>query len=491
MHTASRRRALLSPLLLLPLLTACAQDKGELQHVPASALPEIAGGPTGARTSGDSGAATSPIPDLSGSPRLADLLRIALERSPVIQAAQARATAASESVAIEGWLPNPTVMIGWYETEVETRVGSQQWSVGIQQKIPFPTKLGTQTDIADSDAQRMRIVYERMTRDVLVEVVRVAHEIAYIDEAMGITGEIGAVLARYTTVAAAGETSSLVSELFRADTQRAQLENDRVILAELRFVEAQRMRSLLDLPTETPIGTPITDTLPDVQSSVAELLTIAEGHNQELREAGIALETARLRASLAGQVHIPDMSVGVTKIGTSRLPSSLGVDPSGNGDDPLILQFGLTLPIWVQKDAAVIRRSRSLERAAALERLDAIQRTRDRVARAWFQVGNADRLHRLYAEVLVPRAAIAARTAEDLLANGKGTLGGVLETIAVYHNFRLASARARADHGRAIAQLERAIGQPFDALAATPTGAATPTDASALPENETNTEEER
>jgi len=178
----------------------------------------------------------------------------------------------------------------------------------------------------------------------------------------------------------------------------------------------------------------------------------------------MALESARLRASLADQVRIPDMSVGVTRISTDRLPSSLGMNPSGNGDDPLILQFGLTLPIWVQKDAAVIRRARSLERAAALERMDAIQRTRDRVARAWFQVGNADRLHRLYEEVLVPRAAIAARSAEDLLASGKGTLGGILETIAVFHNFRLASARARADHGRAIAQLERAIGQPFEAL---------------------------
>ena len=56
----------------------------------------------------------------------------------------------------------------------------------------------------------------------------------------------------------------------------------------------------------------------------------------------------------------------------------------------------------------------------------------------------------------------AARTAEDLLGSGKGTLGGVLETIAVMHNFRLAEARARADLGQAFCALERVLGQPFE-----------------------------
>jgi len=245
MHKASSRRALLSSLALLPLLVvSCAQERGALRHVPASAPANVVaahGITEGPVAPSDPHEAPR---DLAEAPRLADLLRLALERSPVIRAAEARALAAGEGATIEGWLPNPQVMVGWYETSVETRVGPQEWSVGVRQSIPFPTKLSAKADIADSDAERMRIVYERMTRDVLVEVVRVAYEIAYIDDALAITVEIEALLERYTAAASVGETGSQVSELFRADTQRAQLENDRVILAELRFVEAQRMRSL-------------------------------------------------------------------------------------------------------------------------------------------------------------------------------------------------------------------------------------------------------
>jgi outer membrane protein TolC len=442
-------------------LAACAQDRAVVNADHGGmARPTL-------QPSDDARSSTppaAPAVSLDGSPDLVLLLQTALERSPVIRAAQARARAAGEGAAVEGSLPNPQLLVGWYETSVETRVGPQEWSVGVRQEIPFPTKLDTKADIEISESRRMRIAYERAARDVLVEVVKIAHELAYIDEALVVSGEIGALLERYTTAAAAQETSSLVSELFRAETQRAQLDNDRVILAELRIVETQRMRSLLDLPVDAAIGTPRLAAAPDVRSSVPELLKVAERHNQELREAGIALETARLRASLAEQRYVPDMSVGVTSIRTDRLDSGLGLNPDGNGDDPLIVQFGLTLPIWLEKDAAAIRQARQLERAASLQRMDAIQQTRDRVARAWFQVGNAQRLSRLYADVLVPRAAVAARSAEDLLASGKGSVGGVLETIAVYHNFRLAAARARADHGRAIADLERAIGQPFEPL---------------------------
>jgi len=449
----------LLPLAFAVLVAGCAQDRAVLLEPPPPRFGDTA--PTA-----PTAAAAAPDERFAAAPRLPALLQAALDRNPAIRAARARALAAREGPAVEGALPNPQLMLGWYETSVQTRVGPQEWSVGVQQAIPFPTKLDTKADIEESEARRMRVVYERVARDVLVEVVKVSHEIAYIDEAARVSGEIGALLERYTTAAAAQDTSSPVSELFRAETQRAQLENDKVILAELRVVEAQRLRSLLDLPPDTPIGTPVLGPAPAIRTSIPQLLAVAERHNQELREAGIAMETALLRSSLAEQSRVPDMSIGLMSIRTDRLPAELGMNPEGNGDDPLVLQFGVTLPIWLQKDAATIRRARELERAAALDRADAIQRTRDGVTRAWFQVGNAQRLAQLYAEILVPRAATAARTAEDLLASGKGNLGGLLETIAVYHNFRLAAARARADHGRAIADLERAIGQPLDPVGA-------------------------
>lgn len=401
------------------------------------------------------------VADPGGAPPLDLLLEIALARNPRIGAARERALAAAEGPAAEAWLPNPQVMFGWYRTPVETRVGSQRRSLSISQAIPFPTKLAARARAENAEARRAAVAYERATRDVLTEVVRTAHEIAYLDEAVAVTAQIAPLVERYVAVSAAGETGTLLPELFRAETQRAQLDNDRVILTELRESEAQHLRSLLDLPVPMRIGTPVIGEIPHVDGSFSDLVAIAERHSQELREAGLSLEAAVARTSMAEQAFAPDLVLGATRIHTDRLDPSLGMNPDGNGDDPVILSVGISVPLWVQRDAASVRRARALERAASLDRAQAIQSVRDRLGRAWFALGNAERLERLYDEVLVPRARDAARTAEDLQASGKGSLAGILETIAVLHNFRLAAARARADHGRALADLESVLGRPF------------------------------
>lgn len=464
----SALRAARALLLLAPMVgLACAADPNRAASPSGESAETRTKHPTKSPSiSAPWGDLTPPPPsDLErrlANPTVADLLRLALDQSPRIAAARARALAAGEESAIEGWLPNPELSIGWYETSVQTRVGSQEWSVGIRQAIPFPTKLATRASIEDSEAREASVAYERAARDVAVDVVRTAYELAYLEEALAITGEIEALLLRYATYAAGGDSGSQVSELFRAESQRAQLANDRVLLAELRSVEQQRMKSLVALPDDVHIGAPKVPPTPLVKSTVQDLLKVAGTQNQELRQADLAVETAALRTSLAKQSRLPDLSIGLTHIETDELDPALGMDPDGNGDDPLILQLGVSLPIWVQRDSAVIRRAEAMQYAAVRDREEVLLRTKSQVAEAYYRVGNAERLVQLYADVLIPRAAVAARTAEDLIGSGKGTLGGLLETIAVMHNFRLAEARARADLGQAFSALERVLGQPFE-----------------------------
>jgi len=398
-------------------------------------------------------------PDLGDSPTLNRLLELALDRNPRIQSARESVLAAVEVGAIEGALPDPQVLLGWYATPVETRVGPQEWSLGIRQSIPFPSKLGDRSKLGRTLAGRESIAYERVVRDVLVEVVQTVDEIAYLDRAEGITGEIAPLLDRYA--AAAADSDGALSELFRAETQRAQLENDRVLLTELRAVEAERLRSLLDLPPRTPIGRIPPRAVPRLETSFDELLEIARQHNQELKEAGVLVEAAGVRTDLARKSWLPDLSVGYTQILTGNLSTPLG-SPADSGQDAQIFQFGFSLPLWANRNGAEVRRARAMERAAIEDERAVRLRLRPQLARAWFQVGNARRLVDLYEGVLIGRAEQAARTAEDLQKAGKGSLAGTIETLAVLHNFRLAAARARADLGQAIAALEAILGRPLE-----------------------------
>ena len=381
-------------------------------------------------------------------------MRLALQRNPRIHAARARAMAAAEVPRIDGALPDPRLMLGWYATSVETRVGPQEFSIGISQTIPFPSKLSAKREIASTLAVRARIAYERTVRDVLVEVVRATHELAYIDEAIEITARLAPLLERYVARAA---QASPARDLFRAETQRAELENDRVVLEELRVVEQQRLSSLLDLPTGTRF-LPRPGATPPVTADFAQLLAIAERHNQELKEAGLARQVAALRTTLARRQRLPDLTIGYTRI----LTGNLITNPIGNGEDADIIHFGLTLPLWPSKNSARERQAKAAERAAIRDQQARRLDLRVSVARAWQRVGSARRLIRLYRDVLVPRAEQAARTAEDLMTSGKGTLAGSVETIAIMHNFRLAHARARADYGQAVADLEATLGRPLE-----------------------------
>ncbi|MHC4955113.1 MAG: TolC family protein [Planctomycetota bacterium] len=433
--------------------------------VSACAAPEsaaLAAWPTMREADHSATAAAEPaLPDFSAGSDLGELLALALARNPRIQAARDRVLASLEVGSIESGLPDPKILLGWYATPVETRVGPQEFSLGIQQSIPFPSKLNERSKLGGTLATRERVAFERVVRDVLVEVVHVVHELVYIDAAIDVSRAIAPLLERYTVAAAAGpDANSPLSELFRAETQRAQLDNDRVILIELRAVEEERLRSLLDLPVGSALGALRAGPVPQVEARFDELLAIARDHNQEIREAGLSVEAAALRTSLAGKSRIPDLSIGYTHIFTGTLDSSIG-NPVGNGDDAQIVHFGMTLPLWIGKNSAEIRRARALERVAVQEQRAVTLRLRSRLARAWFEVGNAKRLVDLYEGILIPRAETAVRTAEDLHAAGKGSLTGTIETVAVIHNFRLAAARARADHGQAVASLEAILGKPL------------------------------
>ncbi len=438
--------------ILALLVSACASSQSD--------TVQLAPWPTARAVEGYAPPPNEPeLPDLAGDTGLSDVLGLALARNPRIQSARERLLASKEIGSIESALPDPQVLLGWYATPVETRVGPQEWSLGIRQSIPFPSKLSDKSKLGDTLASRERVVFERAVRDVLVEVVHSAHELAYIDRAVEITGDIAPLLERYSAAAAGLDTP--LPELFRAETQRAQLDNDRVLLMELRAVEEERLRALLDLPPETPMGRVHVGDVPRVQAGFADLLAIARKHNQELREAGFSVEAATIRTSLARKSRLPDLSIGYTHIFTGSLDSAIG-NPVGNGDDAQIVHFGFTLPLWANRNSAEIRRAKALERMAVQDRRSAALRLRPRLARAWFEVGNARRLIDLYRGVLIARAEKAVRSAEDLQRAGKGTLAGTIETVAVLHNFRLAAARAEADYGQAVATLEAILGKPLE-----------------------------
>ncbi|MEE4600793.1 MAG: TolC family protein, partial [Desulfobacteraceae bacterium] len=88
-----------------------------------------------------------------------------------------------------------------------------------------------------------------------------------------------------------------------------------------------------------------------------------------------------------------------------------------------------------------------------------INDTRTKIRNLFFRLENSGRLMKLYGEELLPQAARSMEIAETWFREGESTFSDFVETQAVWYNFQLALARARADYGKFLAQLERFVGQ--------------------------------
>ncbi len=393
---------------------------------------------------------------------LESVLRTAVEQSPQIRQARHQWEAAKQLKAQAVSLPDPRLSYNHYLRSIETRTGPQRWALGISQTVPEPGKLILSGRIADRDARIAYLRYEALVRNVIAEAKERFFELYYIDRARRVTQAIAQLYDRYAAVAA-GEARSgqaRLQESFRAESQRAQLGYDLILLEEMRQAEAEALRAVLGLAPSDSLGATaeVAEPIP-FGGPVGRLQEIARMHNQELQAAGVEVERARLGVRLAKRAPIPDFTFSLNYISTGNplLPT-----PDA-GSDPLTVGVGISLPVWWWKFRAQSRQARHQQRAAQAGLESQQSRLRADVAKSYFQLNNASRLVQLYRETLIPQARQAMTSVEELYRTGTADLTSVLETTAAFHNFELARLRAFSDYYQHLARLEQLLGTALDA----------------------------
>lgn len=459
MSPATARRPLplaaLAAALTLLLLAGCATRS------PGAAAADAAVG--GSRLTGTTPAANDPapaaLPALGDKLVLADVLQLVATRNPAVQAAALRWRAASYQRGQVVALPDPTVEAAYYVVR-----GGESAEYAVRQAIPFPLKLTLAGKAADQETAVARLRYEAALRDALGEAKEVYFELYYLDRAAPVTEAVGTLYSRYAALAAAGTEVARpqLPETFRAESQRAQVGYDVALLAQQRATEADRLRALLALPPETPLGP--TEELADpaaLATQLPALQQLAAQYNQDLAAAGLEAERAHTQTRLARLAPIPDLMIGA---GYKREVDHMSRNPISG-------IVGLSVPLWWGKYRAQAHEAEALEQAAQAEATGKGLELRAAVAGAYFRLATSERLVRLYRATLLPQARRALNSAEQLYGRGDANLAALLETTATVQNFELARLRASADYYQNVARLERLLGT---ALALQPAPAASP-----------------
>ena len=410
-------------------------------------------------------AAQSPSHATHGDPALAALIRDALDGNPRVQAALLEARAAESRTALAATPPDPVLSITQHVVGPQTRVGPQLSSVSVSQSLPWFGTLADRRAVAAAAAAMESESYHEQRAEIIRRVKLAYYDLAYLDEALRITGEEEQLLVHYEALARArysqgfGQQQEVVK--LQAEVTRV-LNRRRELLLRRADFEAV-LNVLADRPVNTPIP-PVTIGEPPVVSTDDERLNATGlGERPEVRSARMRIERDEHGVSLARRRYRPGLTVGVgwgAVLGRRDGPGREN-PPADDGRDTWSLTLGASIPVFrggydagVREAAARLSASEEAYRDAVSGVALAVRSTALRITTIEDQVA-------LFERALLPQAEQALRATEEAYSGGVTGVLELLDSEEVLLDVRLGLARLRADYMKALAEMERAIGSAF------------------------------
>ena len=380
---------------------------------------------------------------------LADLLQYAYQTNPSIKAAREGWRAVIGRYRVETAYPDPEVTSNYYPKPFMV-----EYDLMISQMIPFPGKLSKAGEVVEVEVQMAHLELDKALRDVIVAIRESYHELIYIRDAQSVVALTRDLLEHLRKV---GETAyaqnrATFFDVVKAQSQLAQLQYDAVLLEDLEQTEKAQMNALLNRPPGSEIKLLNGEALPAVVYKLEELYQLAHKYQEEIRLAETQINRARARIGLAKYEYWPSFRVGLsyTKGNPVTVPPEFR--------DLVGVQFGLSVPLWFNKSAGRLDEARAEEQKALSMKAAQINQTNALIRNSYFRLQNSERLIRLYRDQLLPQAARAMEISETWFREKQGSFSDFVETEAVYYNFQLSLARAKADYGKYLAQTERLCG---------------------------------
>jgi cobalt-zinc-cadmium efflux system outer membrane protein len=391
--------------------------------------------------------------------QLVDLLAYAYAKNPSIASARQQWAATVANYRVQTAYPDPQLMVTWFTTPIETRLGPQDWNVTITQPIPFPGKLSKMGQIVETEADMARIQLDKAHQDLTLAVREAFYELSYIRQARAVAEanlKLVDHLRNVGETAYAQDRVALV-DMVRAQSQVGQLRYDQILLEDLERTEITRLNGLLNRAPEAPVGALAPVPVKPVAYSLDTLYRMAQAHQDAIRLADTQVIKADQGVDLARFENLPDFRLGLFYAGIGQ--PNMAKPPMDAGRDAVGIQAGITIPLWFGKSSSRMEKARAELSKAKAQRTGQVNAALTGIRTVFFRLENAGRLMALYRDDLLPQASQSMAVAETWFRQGQSSFSDFVETQSVYYNFQLALARARADYGKALARLERLVGQ--------------------------------
>jgi outer membrane protein, heavy metal efflux system len=367
----------------------------------------------------------------------------ALESHPTLTRMRAEVAAARERIAPAGSLPNPMLMAGVQNKQVDLRDDAMMtmYMVGVSQTLVRPDKRGALRDAAELEARALEKQIDsaraEIERDVLVAWYALATADAQLNATAQVREMIDAVIAAARVRYEVG--SGMQADVIRAQLQGSDLDHEILRLRGTRRAAATRLLSLLGLPIATDVPRV---SMPEETDELALDATPPADH-----PAILALEAEVARA---------EAEIGIAKL---ELRPDLDLEAQYGHRrverDVFSVTARIELPLRAKQRVEPRVREAILRRDAAKNRIDELRRElTTAMAAAAVAQEEATTQMRFHHEVLVPQAQLAFESTLAAYQTGGAPFDAILTTETDYLRLRMQYFDFLAAHAQARVQYE-------------------------------------
>jgi len=345
--------------------------------------------------------------------------REALQRHPALSAIGARIDAAEERTRAAGAYPNPMVMAGVQDQQIDLTRDEMMtmYMVGASQTIPRKGRRDALKHGAQLDVEQLRLQARSLREEIRRDALFAYYDLASADSQATATEQLAAAVDAIVAAARfryeAGTT--IQAEVIRAQLQRSNIEHQLLTIAGRRRIAASRLSAQLGLPVTTEIprihlahsterleiaSAPV---VPDDHPALAAVRNELERREQDIR--------------LARLIAKPDWN----------LEASYGMRPEQK--DMFSVTARIELPLRRKSVIEPQIRAAMAERDAAALRLEDVRRKLlADLGVAYSQHAEANKQLLLHEQVLVPQSKLAFDSSLAAYQSGRDNFESVLAT---------------------------------------------------------------
>ena len=187
-------------------------------------------------------------------------------------------------------------------------------------------------------------------------------------------------------------------DLIKTQIELIQLEDDLLSLENQKQPLLESFRSLLHNHTLLGINVPDSLAFLEMDSDRIYLREAMNKTNPDLKMVGAELNMNKARLKRAKLNRLPDLGIGLEKIGTGEKVGS-----AFSGKDPMVAKVSFDIPLWFGKNKSAIK-SASLSVEAVEQKVTSIQNElANELEKVLFELEEFSRQVQLYQGILIPK----------------------------------------------------------------------------------------